>query len=334
MSAVPACIPMTRLPPTRVRIAVAGLDLLSSTRVKVACSLLMAERLEIELAEWDNTPVAALVAHDAQLAGRSAIAAAERQGLPLLVISRQRGIGAAPWLSHGATVREIADALRQTLQQSAASPARTANDGGVRLPPLLERLRLDRPHPAPVLMENGLLRVVVDTRSGMLHMLRRMPLEQLLDSAAESSWYATELVLAEWETRYRPDVTVSHVIESLWWQLAARGQCALPGHAEGAIGLSAWPDLDPATADPQWLLVLAHLQQRTWLPGALSTATGMPLDTVRRVMSVLRFSGLSVDEVGAARARSRVQAPSPAQARSFLRVAKRFGMKLLGMQHG
>lgn len=322
---------MTRLPPTRVRIATAGLDLLSATRVKVACSLLMAERLDVELVEWDATPVSALIAHDAQLAGRSAMAWAEREGIAVLVISRQPAVSAVQVLSHGATVREIADALRPLLQ-SAPQPTRTALEEGLRLPPLLDRMRLDRRHPLPVLMENGLLRVVVDARNGMLHMLRRMPLEQLLDAAADASWYATELTLAEWETRYRPDVTVSHVIESLWWQLAAREQCAVPGHAEGALALSAWPDLDPLTADPQWLLVLAHLQQKAWLPGALSTTTGMPLELVRRVMAVLRFSGLSVDEVGAARVRSRSQ--TPAQAGSFLRVAKRFGMKLLGLQHG
>lgn len=328
--------------PERILVATAGLDLLPTTRLKVACSLLAADRLDVGLVEWGTQPVAVLVADGGTPEGRAAIATARQQQVRLITLDRHAGgQHDAETLPHAASVREIAAALKRLLAMPALetvagpvmplTPVRAAGT----LPPLLEQLRLDQPRRQPVLLEHGLLRLVAEASTGTLHMLRRMPMEHLVEQALEPGWRITALSEEDWLRIYQPDVSVSYAIETVWWQLAAAPAFEPPALTGRALELAAWPDLDPATADPQWPMLLAFLMHRAWLPGELSMATGLPLEMVRRVMAVIQLSGLSTQEGSKRRERMRARAAPPSgQTRSFLRIAKRFGLKLLGLQHG
>ncbi len=315
---------------SRQQLAIAGLDLVSSTRLKVACSLLMADRLDISVVDWRTAPTAALVAHDGSDEGQQAIAAARARGLPWLAISRHPGAGD---LAHGASVRDIVDAVRRLLVSPHPAPDVEATPSPA-LPPFLEAIRLDRDGPDRLLLENGLLRLVADRTAGRLHLLRRMPLSQVIAAANAAYWRVTPITAEQWQTTHAPEVAEAWPLEVVWWRAARQLDPTLLQADDGRLGLSAWPDLEPASADPQWLPVLAHLQRRDWSPAALAAATGIPRAIVEQVAALVRLSGLARRAGSAPAAPAPRQAFAPEQMRSFLRVAKRFGLKLMGVAHG
>ncbi|WP_146165837.1 hypothetical protein [Stenotrophomonas panacihumi] len=234
---------------SRLQLAIAGLDLVSSTRLKVACSLLMADRLEISVVDWRTAPQAALVAHDGSDEGQQAITAARTHGTPWLAISRHPGAGD---LAHGASVRDIVDAVRRLLMSPRQAPAPDAAALPA-LPPFLEAIRLDRAGPDYLLLENGLLRLVADRPEGRLHLLRRMSLSQVVAAANAAYWRVTPLDAAQWQDVHAPEVVEAWPLEVVWWRAARQLDPSLLQADEGRLGLAAWPDLEPASTDPQWL---------------------------------------------------------------------------------
>lgn len=315
---------------SRLQLAIAGLDLVSSTRLKVACSLLMADRLEISVVDWRTAPQAALVAHDGSDEGQQAITAARTHGTPWLAISRQPGAGD---LAHGASVRDIVDAVRRLLMSPRQAPAPDATALPT-LPPFLEAIRQDRTGPDYLLLENGLLRLVADRPAGRLHLLRRVSLSQVVAAANAAYWRVTPLDAGQWQDVHAPEVVEAWPLEVVWWRAARQLDPSLLQADEGRLGLAAWPDLEPASTDPQWLPVLAHLQRRDWSPAALAAATGIPRASVAQVAALVRLSGLARRAGSAPAAPTPRQPFAPEQMRSFLRVAKRFGLRLMGVQHG
>ncbi|MET1024004.1 MAG: hypothetical protein ABWX87_06805 [Pseudoxanthomonas sp.] len=325
-----------QLVPQRRVVASAGLDLLPATRLKVACSLLMADMLEIRVVSWSGEPADLLVADASNSSGSAAIRAAWSVHMPVLTFSREAsGVPGGAELLPTASVRQIAEAVKAGL---AAGRAGESGDTPRSLR-LIDCMRLDAGArsraPRRMLMELGLLRVVIDPLDGRLHMLRRMPLDELLDRVQDTRWQSTPLSDAEWLQIYRPDVTVSYSIEMLWWRLTVRADFELPVVALGDTILASWPDLDIGNTPAGWLPVLAQLRVRAWSPTALATATEVSLPVVRRIMTAVQVSGLAPAEAMradvAARRAHRMAEP---EARSFLRIARRFGLRLMGLQHG
>lgn len=322
--------------PQRLVVASAGLDLLPSTRLKVACSLLMADMLEIRVVPWTGAQVDLLVADGSNSEGSDATRAAWAARIPVLTFSREaQHQNAGAELQPNASVRQIAEAVKAGL-----AAGHTGHMGvAPRSLRLIDCLRLDAvgmaAAPGRMLMELGLLRVVVDPVEGRLHMLRRMPLDELLDRVEDQRWQSTALSDAEWLRVYRPDVTVSYSIEMLWWRLAVLDAIGLPVLPLGETALMTWPDLDIGNTPAAWLPVLAQLRVRAWSPTDLAAATGVSLQVVRRIMTVAHLSGLS--SVEAVRAESSARRPrrmAEPETRSFLRIARRFGLKLMGLQRG
>jgi hypothetical protein len=326
---------MQLLPQRRV-VAAAGLDLLPATRLKVACSLLMADMLEITVVPWTGEPVDLLVADGSNSTGSDAIRAAWPAHMPVLTFSREAaGAPAASELLPTASVRQIAEAVKAGL---AAGRAAEAGDTPRSLR-LIDCMRLDAGARVGasrrMLMELGLLRVVIDPLDGRLHMLRRMPLDELLDRVEDARWQSTPLSDADWLQIYRPDVTVSYSIEMLWWRLTVRADFELPVIALGETTLASWPDLDIGNTPASWLPVLAQLRVRAWSPTALATATDVSLPVVRRIMTAVHVSGLApAESVRADVAARRSHRMAEPEARSFLRIARRFGLRLMGLQRG
>ncbi len=319
--------------PSDFTIAMAGLELLPATRLKMACSLLAADRLIVRLIEWGSEPATLLVADETSHAGRHAIQSARQDHVPSIRINHaSHAADGTPVLPRLATVREFVEVLKSCLQDPAAMAATAASAWAAPLPqPLLENLRLDRPRDARVLLESGLLQVVSDTRSGKLHMLRRMPLEDLLASAGKPDWRVTELSDKAWQSRFLPDVTQTFAIETLWWRLPPYlSKAGLPP-VEDTSRLRTWPDLDVDGTPSHWLPVLAHLAHQPWRAHALAVATCTPVDDVQQVLALVRLSGLEGAPAGTG---SGLRASATRHAGTILKMAKRFGLKLLEKVHG
>lgn len=324
---------MTLPLPSDFTVAMAGLELLPATRLKVACSLLAADRLTVRLIEWGAEPATLLVADETSDAGRTAIQSARKARLPAIrLIAANDSSGTMHVLPRLATVREFADALRFGLQDRPPSLTETSPYSDAPLPqPFLEHLRLDRRRDLRVLLEQGLFRVVSDTREGKLHMLRRMPLDELLERAPKSDWRVTEISDGEWESLYRPDVTRTYAIETLWWRLLPHlSRDELP-RVTGMVRLRTWPDLDAGATPAAWPLVLAYCSSQPWHADALAAASDVPEEDVQQVMALVRLSGL---EASLSYPAAKVRGSAAHHASTLLRMAKRFGLKLLGKAHG
>ena len=319
--------------PSDVTVAMAGLELLPATRLKMACSLLAADRLTVRLIEWGAEPATLLVADETSYAGRHAIQSAQQDRVPSIRLNGAPHASAAmPVLPRLATVREFVDALKSSLQDGPAAAPETATAWDAALPyPMLEQLRLDRRRDTRVLLELGLFRVVSDTRSGQLHMLRRMPLEELLERAFKPDWRVTEVSDREWQSVYQPDVTRTYAIETLWWRLPLDAQDEDLPRVADTSRLRTWPDLDAGATPASWPLVLAYMASRSWRAEALTAATAVPMDDVQRVMARVRLSGL---EASLSDPPTGVRASATRHAGTLLKMAKRFGLKLFGKAHG
>lgn len=311
----------------------AGLDHLSVTRLKVACSLLAGERITVRLIEWGAERAELLVADESSEAGSAAIQLAIKQKTTLIrIAAAARPSRTTCELSRLPTVRELVEALKSAICAEVTSTADTDAGWSAPLPhPLLEHLRLDRRREKRTLLESGLFRVISNSRSGTLHMLRRMPIEELLRRALEPDWWATEVSDSKWESVYLPDVTSTHAIETIWWSSLPRlSELEFPRVA-GTSRLRAWPVLDAGTAPGSWPIILAKLSIRPWCAEVLASRTSVSVHEVQKVMALARLSGLeaTVDEVG-----RNTRATTMTHVDTVLRLAKRFGLKLMGTANG
>lgn len=311
----------------------AGLDLLCATRLKVACSLLAGERITVILVEWGTERAELLVADESSEAGSAAIQLAIKQKTPLVrIVAAARPSSQTCELSRLPSVRELVEALKSAICREATSTADTDAGWSAPLPhPFLEHLRLDRRREKRTLLELGLFRAVSNSRSGTLHMLRRMPLEELLKRALDPGWWATDVPDSEWESVYLPDVTSTHAIETIWWSSLPRlSEVGFPRVA-GTSRLRAWPVLDAGTAPGSWPMILAKLSIRPWCAEALASRTSVSVHEVQKVMALARLSGL---EAPMAEAGRNARATTMTHVDTVLRLAKRFGLRLMGNANG
>ena len=314
-------------------VAMAGLDLLPATRLKVACSLLAADHLIVRLVQWGAEPATLLVADETSHAGRHAIQMARQDQVPSIRLNgaphTSEAISALP---KQATVRDFADALKSSLQTASTGAIAAPSAWDAPLPhPLLEHLRLDRRRDKRVLLELGLFRIVSDTHNGQVHMLRRMPLDELLERALKPDWRITELSEKDWELAFRPDVTRTYAIETLWWQLLPHLDFNDLPKVTDTLRLRTWPDLDAETTPASWTLILAHLVYRRWQASELAAITTASVTDVQQVTALIRLSGLealpSDRSIG-------MRASAVRHTNTLLKMAKRFGLKFFGKAHG
>ncbi len=102
-----------------------GLDLLHQTRLKLACSLLLAQRLDVSVQPWKDGRADLLVIGIDQPEAAAVRARARAMGVPCLIISRHVDPDAADQLAHGATVASLNQKLSTLLaSRPSDSPAR------------------------------------------------------------------------------------------------------------------------------------------------------------------------------------------------------------------
>ncbi|QHG88671.1 hypothetical protein ACCQ13_19090 [Xanthomonas sp. NCPPB 1638] len=297
-----------------MRVATAGLDLLHTTRLKLACSLLLAERIDVQLGEWPQHAADVVVLGLETAEGLAAWPALQGQPVRLLVISRTPVAGA--WLAHGATVRELNEQLRLLL--SSPQTAQTAE------PALLLRYCRGEFGPAPVLLQHAGLQVGVDPANGCLRLPAGVRLPTLIAALDRPGWQhladTTDTVLTQ---------RIS--CEALYFALPEHLRPALPAvDPRHALQLRQWPELSADTSSPAQLLAIAHLHARPWRPQALASACKLPLQTVECLFAAALASGL------AQTAESSVPAlpprPDTGNSRFFSWVARRFGLSLFQAQ--
>lgn len=320
------------------RIAAAGLDLLHMTRLKVACSLLMAERVHAELRDWPGTGIRLLVAGVDSAQGAAAAEQGRETGVAVLTIARERR-GDLQGLHHGATVKDMFDQLLRLLGDEAPvlatvaaalpsprSPDRTPLDA--RTPRLLDHVATTAG--IVTLLECGELRVAVDRDRGLLHLPPGGGETALVEACERTDWRVEHIARTAFDPR-RAGVPTLAPLEPFVWRAASRSAHPVGGRpADGVLGLKGWPAVDAAVLPGGWILALGCLLQRPWSSVALAEACGLPEAETARIFAAVHHSGLA--HIAPAPVTRRAPAPEagPASAGLLARVARRFGLHFGG----
>ncbi|QDS17710.1 hypothetical protein [Xanthomonas arboricola] len=297
-----------------MRVATAGLDLLHTTRLKLACSLLLAERIDVQLGQWPQHAAEVVVLGLESPDGLAAWQALQGQPVRVLVVSRTQVGGA--WLKHGATVRELNEQMRLLLSSS--------DHAQVAEPALLVRHCRGEFGTAAVLLRNGHLQVRVDPADSCVQLPAGIALTELLAALDRPGWQVA------------PDTAGSALsqrisFEALYFALPEHLRPALPAvEPSHALRLRQWPELSAETSSPAQLLAIAHLHARPWRPQALANACKLPLQTVECLFAAALASGLAqTAEIPVPATQPR---PDSSNSRFFSWVARRFGLSLFQAQ--
>lgn len=305
-------------PIRHLQVAETGLDLLHRTRLKLACTLLLSERMEVTLVPWNGTSVDLLVA------GQGAPLPSILPHLPTLRIARDIAVAASGRLPHGATVRDINRQLSTLLGSTPErTPAATANRPA---PMLLQRLAEADPS-AIHLLQRGSMMLALEGRTRSLWLPAGMRLAELLPLLDDPAWSATSLDEEAFQHQYSYRLPQCCSYEALYFQVARHRPALLPEAPEEttSVQLRHWPDLEGDDIPTDWLPAIAQLHARPWRALALARACHLPHDSVQTLFSAAAASGL------ASYLETAVSSARPADNRDtrFLSwVARRFGLLL------
>lgn len=309
--------------PTRsFTIAAIGLDLLHQTRLKLASSLLLAERMDVALQAWSNQVVDLLVIGLEHPSSADALAQAHALGVPTLAIARRfDGTGRAE-LAHGASVRAINERLSTLLL---TTPDATSAAPGT---PLLLQLAQHGAAPAGMhLLQRGGMIVLVDPATRSIALPATTALAEVAAQLDDAAWSMTAIDADSFQHQYAYRLPQRHSFEALFFCIAHHRPELLPAPAaQASLQLRQWPDLSAEDVPGPWLLAIARLHARPWRAPALAAACRLPGDTVSGLFSAALASGLALSQ-------DVPMPPSPRRSdttdsRFFSWVARRFGLNL------
>ena len=308
------------------RIAHAGLDLLHGTRLKLACSLLLAERMDIRLQPWNGEQADLLVVGGDPSAMAVLQQQARTQGVATLRIVRG-ATASTGLLPHGASVRDINQELAALLGGTADVPEQTPARAAPQGTPLLLRAMQSPGDGSLYLLQRGATRVVVDIATRSLALPTGASLSEIVPLLDDLAWSSTPLDMDTFQHQYVYLLPRRHSFEALYFCIARHRPQLLPAVAAGtSLQLLHWPDLDHRDVPASWLLPIARLHAAPWTSTALAAASGLPHDTVQFLFSAAASSGLAKHQENAV-----PPSPRPAGLRDsrFLTwVARRFGLDL------
>lgn len=304
------------------QIAAVGLDLLHHTRLKLASSLLLAERMDVALQAWSGQPVDLLVIGLDHPAGATALADARALGVPTLSIARRFPASARGELPHGATVRDINDQL-SALLLAAPDTANTAQG----TPLLMQLARHDAPPAGMHLLQRGAMTLLVDPATRSIALPAATALADLAAQLDDATWSLTAIDADTFQHQYAYRLPQRHSFEALFFCIARHRPDLMPAPAEQAsLQLRQWPDLCAEDVPDNGLLAIARLHARPWRASALASACRMPPHTVQMLFSAALASGLaSIQDAPVPPSHRRRDA---GDSRFFSWVARRFGLTL------
>ncbi|WP_421570004.1 hypothetical protein [Stenotrophomonas sp. PD6] len=308
--------------PTRsFRISAIGLDVLHQTRLKLAASMLLAERMDVVLQPWSGDACDLLVIGLDHADAPRALSEANAANVPTLSIARRYADPAPGRLPHGATVRDINEQLSHLLL---ATPTVERAAG---TPLLLQLAAATGNAPALHLLQRGAITLLVDTATRSIALPPSTTLADVVAQLDDVAWSASAIDAPTFRHQYAYRLPQRHSFEALYFCIARYRPELLPAPAEHApMKLRHWPDLNPDDVPSTWLLAIACLHARPWQPNALAAACQMPRNTVQSLFCAAVASGLALTQEPAVSPTSRRR--DAGDSRFFSWVARRFGLNL------
>lgn len=308
-----------------IQIGIAGLPDELELRLSLACGLLAASQLEVEIQPWKGRPCDVLVIDLDNGYGRLAQEIAARRKVPVLAFGQHdpaAAISNLRLLDRQAPAAVIAKALQEILQPSSALS--TDNLEGL-LGICLREIGCDD----ELLARHGGISVVVRHTAGRILARSMSDLHAAEARLLDSSWLSG---LKPTLDPHESEWLVSRSLESFLVTACRRHQASLPLLGEASYRLSRWPDLGAASDDAAALNIAALLYRSPWSIQALAEHIQLDARQVNAFCWATLASGVlsNVD--------SRIRpAAVPALAHATLpsmlqRVARHFGLKI-GYSH-
>lgn len=304
------------------QIAATGLDVLHHTRLKLASSLLLAERMDVALQDWSGQPVDLLVIGLDHPASADALARARALGVSTLSISRRVSTIAHGALPHGATVRDINEQLSALLL---ATP--DAVDAVQGTPLLMQLARHDAQPAGMHLLQRGAMTLLVDPATRSIALPLATSLAEVAAQLDDSTWSLTAIDADTFQHQYAYRLPQRHSFEALFFCIARHRPELMPAPAaQASLQLRQWPDLSADDVPGPWLLAIARLHARPWRATALANACRIPQDAAQSLFSAAMASGLALTQDTPVTPSPRRETPT--DSRFFSWVARRFGLTL------
>ncbi len=312
------------------QVAVAGLDLLHHTRLKLACSLLLSERMDVAVRTWSGTPADLLVVHVDHPDSRGVLADANAAGMATLRVSRRATQALDGLLPHGATVRDFNQQVRQLLAAAPATPAHDARTEAITAAtPLLLQLAGATDPPQLHLLQRGAMWLLLDRHTRSIALPAQVTLADVCTQLDASSWSAQVIDPADFQHQYAYRLPQRQSLEALYFALAQHRPELLPT-APSSLQLRHWPDLAAAEVPSAWLPAIASLHARAWHLDTLAQHCHLPRATMASLFSAASACGLALspESVLPSVSQSALGAghATPGDTPFLLRLARRFGL--------
>lgn len=307
-----------------IQIGVAGLPEELELRLSLACGLLAASHIHVDVQEWKGRESDILIVDLDSGYGRLAHEIATRRKLPVLVFARSDG---AEHASESRLDRQApAAVLARTLQERLLPASTTSPDSFQGLLGICLRE-----------VECG--QDLLVRRSGIALVLRHVA--SRIHARSVSDLHAAEARLLDntWLCSTKPAMDthehewlVSRSLDSFLVNACLRHEASLPTLGGNMYRLTRWPDLGNVSDDLDSLR-LSSLLYRSGRPvEALKQHTNVSAKRINAFLWATLASGALVCDDGNIATTLTQSHPSPATASVIQRVARHFGLKL-GYSH-
>lgn len=307
-----------------LRIAAFGLDLVHQTRLKLACSMLLAERMDVSVSSIEDEQTQLLVVATDHPQAASALAQARARRLPTLTVSRHAETRINNQLAHGATVAQLNEKLSRLL--TLAGQDQLAPTGV----PLLLQLASNDQLPANKLhkLQRGALMLVLDTSNDSIALPAQLCLKEMIEQLDDSTWSADIIEREDFQHQYTYRLPQRQSLESLFFAVACLRPQLLPAtDISEPVQLRHWPDLDSQLVPGNWLMAIALLHAQPCSPAVLATTCMLSPASVNALLAAATAGGLVQQQAAIPPARAK-PAGSGQHSRFFSWVARRFGLTL------
>lgn len=305
-----------------IKIGMAGLSEEVELRLSLACGLLAASQIDIEIQDWQGNESDILIVDIDSGHGRLAYEMAQRRNLPVLVFPRSgdNETQYASKLDRDAPAAALARALQEKLQPS----SEVSSDDVQGLLGICIR-------------EAGCSQDLLVKRGGIAMILRHAAGRILTRSVSDLTIAETRLLEGTWLCMTRPakdpyqhEWLVSRSLDGFLIKACMKYRDSLPVLGGKLFRLTRWPDLGSVTDDLDALRLSALLHRSAWSADALAQHTQLPPRAINAFLWATLASGALARADG-----NMVKADAaemPAASSLIQRVARHFGLKL-GYSH-
>ena len=307
-----------------IRIAASGLNLVHQTRLKLACSMLLAERMDVSVGSIEDDQAQLLVVASDHPEATAALALARARRLPTLTVSRHADTRVDNQLAHGATVAQLNEKLSRLLTLTGQDQLAPAG-----VPLLLQLANHDQLGTGQLhKLQRGALMLVLDTRNSSIALPAQLSLKELIEQLDDSTWSADALDRIDFQHQYTYRLPQRQSLESLFFAVARLRPQLLPAtDLDEPVQLRHWPDLDSQLIPGNWLMAIALLHAQPCSSTALAATCSLSPASVTALLAAATAGGLVQQQAASPTSRAKA-ADNGQNSRFFSWVARRFGLTL------